>query len=198
MPHTEFEISREISLSDALPSDAEIRSMLDHGVSRILLAPGEHVSLSTEDESHLGFLRLLRDCASWGISVDWRAAHESGYPLQELVHLPPPNEDSATRSAWDGEYRFGKMFWRNGPGFVLVKDTRDSDRSARFTLDDPESLSVFFACQRPTDILAAATTPKEREVLLAMIEERVVFRVAESVLVLAVRARRWPIPYMSV
>ena len=198
MSHIHFQPSREFSLSGPLPSEPEIRLLLDAGVTRLSLAPSDCVVLSTEDHTHLDFLRLLRDCVSWGMQVDWRAMHDSRYPLQELSHLPPPTEDGATRSAWGEKYQFGKMYWRRGPGFITVKDTRASDRAARFVLDDSDSLHVFMTCQCPAEISDVAKSSERLQALSGMIEERLILRIAGRVLTLPVRACKWPIPYMSV
>ena len=75
-----------------------------------------------------------------------------------LNHLAPPiagagadARTSADVDAWSAAYRFGRLFWRRGPGFASVVDSRGED-TARYVIDDPELLALFGELAQPLEV----------------------------------------------
>ena len=109
------------------------------GHHRLVLA--DPVPLGEDDEFDVRFVRLLREAISVALHVDWTAAGAVPFDPDDVCHLQPPAR--GPDHAWRDRFRFGLCFYRKGPGFVLLKDTRDLATGARFRLDDPRAVAAF-------------------------------------------------------
>ncbi|MFH9863292.1 DUF5825 family protein [Streptomyces sp. NPDC017202] len=140
-------------------------------------------------------LSLVRDLTARAVLVEWdlrpdpdggpTAAEDIGrllshlQPPQRIEGVDPAGADEALRTWRNGHY-LGKCLWRQGPGFVQIRDRRWGDLR-RFTVDEPhyqEAIGLLAygapASAVPTDALAD-------------------FR--EERLVLAVGGVQWWLPY---
>ena len=145
-------------------------------------------------ERTVEFIAWLRDEQSETVQVAWHATIEAGLDTTLLHHLTPPADlgaDDAVRR-WRAAYRPALCYYRLGPGFVQVKDTRRSDDAARFVLDDTVTVTVFNRCLRPTRWVDLSR--EECAAVEALEAERLLLRVGEWVTVLPSRMRLWPVP----
>jgi Family of unknown function (DUF5825) len=173
-----------------------------------LISVAKPVELSARDAyATSSFVAWLRDTlADWAL-VDWHG-DVSGVDTTLLWHLPPPSEPldlpgdpPATKPAeppaaavtrWREAFRPGLCYYRNGPGFIQVKDVRDLRRSVRMTLDHPAHLEAFRTCLRPARVSALFLPVQFAVEQLAA--ERLILLIGGYATSLPVRMRRWPIP----
>jgi hypothetical protein len=178
------------------PDARQIAALAEAGVEEIGVARPLRFTVATAPGA-LGFLRFLRDCASEGIAVRWRGELEATVPVALLTHLPPPEaldgRDEAALRTWQAGYRYGACYWRQGPDFVTLCDTRAGRAAQRLTLDSREELRVFAALQRPMR-LARRRSAAWSAALAALEEEGMVLELGGWALSLPTRMRRWPVP----
>jgi len=148
------------------------------------------VPLGEDDEYDVRFVRLLREAISAGLRVDWTA---EAVPFDEadVQHLPPPRQGPAPR--WREGFRYGQCYYRRGPGFVLLKDTRDLATGARFRLDEPPVVAAFWELTGAVHVPDASDGALELAGLLE--PERMVLRRGDWLTLLPFRIRRWPVPF---
>jgi hypothetical protein len=150
----------------------------------------------TED---LDLLRRLRDATSHTVRLRWILGGLPALPLRSCVHLVPPRcgvDDATDEHArrWQADYRYGSYFYREGPGFVMVKDVRPGAEPRRLTID--EGADHFLAMTRATTVadLDAAAIDQ-----LDLAEEaELLVRHGDRLLTLPYRLRHWPVPYVAI
>lgn len=145
-------------------------------------------------EQTVEFVAWLRDEQSDSVPVKWRAEIRGGLDTTLLHHLTPPEDagaDDAVRR-WREAHRPAMCYYRLGPGFIQVKDTRRTEDAARFLLDDPVTVAAFLGCLRPKRLIELALS--ERAVAESLAAERLLLRLGEWVTVLPSRMRLWPVP----
>ena len=144
-------------------------------------------------ERTVEFIAWLRDEQSETVQVAWHATIEAGLDTTLLHHLTPPADgaDDAVRR-WRAAYRPALCYYRLGPGFVQVKDTRRSEDAARFLLDDSVTVAVFTACLRPTRLVELSR--EERAAAETLEAERLLLCLGGWATVLPSRMRLWPVP----
>jgi hypothetical protein len=145
-------------------------------------------------ERTVEFVAWLRDMQSDTVQVTWQATVEAGLDTTLLHHLTPPADrgtDDAVRR-WREAFRPALCYYRFGPGFVQVKDTRRTEEAARFLLDDPVSVAAFTRCLRPTRLTDLSRDERTAAEILAA--ERLLLCQGEWVTVLPSRMRLWPVP----
>jgi Family of unknown function (DUF5825) len=91
-------------------------------------------------------LSLVRELTARAVLVEWvlRPAADGPDHWRALGHLQPPRElrglPEATAAeqlrAWRAGHYLGLCLWRQGPGFVQIRDRRHGSL-ARFTVDEP-------------------------------------------------------------
>jgi ribosomal peptide maturation radical SAM protein 1 len=129
------------------------------------------------------FIARLRDALATGTAIDWALAdpdHEPpGLDTTLLWHLPPPRirpgEGVLPRTPvtrWRQAFSPGLLYFRNGPGFLSIKDVRDPRRAARMTLTHPAHLEAFRTCLTPTRI--DGLSPSARRAVEQLAAERLV------------------------
>ncbi len=154
-----------------------------------------------EAEQSLAFIRFLRDCESWGVQVAWHGALGDGIASYLLSHLAPPapalaeGEQGGEAAAAD---RCGRFYWRAGPGFAVISDTRPGRPAQRLTLAGGAELELFDTLQRPVEQARCARTDAARRVLADLLAEGIVLRLGGWALSLPCRMRVWPVPNMAV
>ncbi|MFD7285270.1 DUF5825 family protein [Streptomyces sp. NPDC059863] len=145
-------------------------------------------------------LSLVRDLTARAVLVEWdlrpdpdrgpTAAEEIGrllshlQPPQRIEGVDPAAADDALRTWRNGHY-LGKCLWRQGPGFVQIRDRRWGDLR-RFTVDEPHYQEAIehLAYGAP-----AASVPADA--LADFREERLVLAVGEVEWWLPYRVNRW-------
>ncbi|OIJ62583.1 DUF5825 family protein [Streptomyces mangrovisoli] len=139
-------------------------------------------------------LALVRDLTARAVLVDWRLRLPPGAPEQawkRLSHLQPPTrldgpEDvPGALHAWRTTHYLCKLVWRQGPGFVQIRDRRWGDLR-RFTVDEPhyrEAIAVLDRGAVHTDVAADA--------LADLTDEQLVLRLGDFAWWLPYRVTRW-------
>ena len=177
------------------PDEDGLTRLVDARIFRLTMAAPIMLG-ATEPKQTLEFLRFNRDCLSFGIDLDWTGSVEPTLDGSVLSHLIPPRADGARLHAdWMRDHRQGRCYWRNGPGFVSIKDTRAGRQAARFVLDAPKMVALFLrlgSVQRADDASADAQD------LGALLDEGLVMSLDGWLLALPYRMRRWPIPALAV
>ena len=115
-----------VTLDGAHPV-SEARRLFDAGVRGVTLQRKVDVRDAADPELALSGLVLVRELTRIGMGVDWRLHCSAEYPVHLLRHLFPPKEVTGAEEAgrlWRSSYRFGDLFYRQGPGFVHVRDSR--------------------------------------------------------------------------
>ncbi|GGY42576.1 DUF5825 family protein [Streptomyces xanthochromogenes] len=139
-------------------------------------------------------LSLVRDLTARAVLVEWKLRLDPAAPddtWRTLSHLQPPQrlegpaDATADLRRWrDGHY-LCKCLWRQGPGFVQIRDRRWGDLR-RFTAEEPEY-------HRTIEALAygapAASVPAA--VLADFLGERLVLAVGELAWWMPYRVNRW-------
>jgi hypothetical protein len=164
-----------LSLEDGLPPDLAVRW--------------------DDAPATLGAVAALRDAFGMGRVLNWRAEAIPQTVVPLLWHIPPPENAAPDFAEWRSVFRPGLCYYRRGPRFVQVKDVRDPEEAGSFTIDEPHVLRAFLRCLRPTALTDLDAL--ERDAAEALLDERLLLRAADQVVVLPYRMRRWPVPAMS-
>jgi ribosomal peptide maturation radical SAM protein 1 len=134
--------------SGAWPSAADLDRLAADGVHDIRV--DQQVDIDGMDGlGRAGFTRFLRDAQPLLIAVDWSSASPVIPP--ELAHLQRPRNAPASEA-----FRFDLLSWRQGPGFVHVRDARHSARYARHVLRG-DLMRVFLLLAEPASAAALAS-----------------------------------------
>lgn len=183
---------------------AETRRLADCDVEALESAPArrvrvaEPVRFGTSPDNDIEHLRMLRELTSRTIRVDWRIDGEPAFDLRDHVHLVPPaadDDDPPIADEWRSGYRYGTLYYRNGPTFISVKDVRPGGEHARMTIDRTGTEHFRLLANRcrldelPEDTLDALETALELGLAI---------RGREQFLLLPYRMRAWPVPYVAV
>ncbi|MEE1795861.1 DUF5825 family protein [Streptomyces sp. BE308] len=94
-------------------------------------------------------LSLVRDLTARAVLVEWDLRLDPARPDDWLTlsHLQPPRtlhgapDPLATLTTWRNGHYLGKCLWRNGPGFLQIRDRRWGNLQ-RFTADEPHYRSA--------------------------------------------------------
>ncbi|MFD8543007.1 DUF5825 family protein [Streptomyces sp. NPDC059649] len=131
------------------PPDAQADRLWELGVRRVEFT--DEIDLTTVDSpdaaaSAVRQLCLIRDLTARAVLVHWRlrlpAAGPDDDTWRDLSHLQPPtaltgpSDADAALTQWRNEHYLCKCLWRQGPGFVQIRDRRWGDLR-RFTADEP-------------------------------------------------------------
>ena len=155
-----------------------------------------------------GALALIRELTSRAIAVDWEARCHAGcddaglfshlWPPSQLYHGESPSQvhcgegpDEVGRG-WRERYFPAKCVFRQGPGFLEVRDRRFGSLEL-FTIDDPEWIDAVGAMAEGAP---PATVPADARTAFA--EARLTVERAGSIWWLPARIRRWPFPPLLV
>jgi hypothetical protein len=154
-------------------------------------------ALPDDDEAIARFIAWIRNCMAEGTAGRWSGTLPQELCPAQLHHLPPPTVHQGAGvdpryTAWHAAYRPGLCYYRHGPGFLEVKDIRDPQAGARFTLDDPTLTGTFLRCLDPVRLSALTGETRQAAELLA--RERLLLRVGGYLTTAPYRMRRWPIP----
>ncbi|MCH0539039.1 hypothetical protein I3F58_05600 [Streptomyces sp. MUM 203J] len=139
-------------------------------------------------------LCLVRDLTAAAVYVEWdlRLPRDGdGEAWRTLCHLQPPMsltgppDPEGALATWRDQHYLCKCLWRQGPGFVQIRDRR-WDALHRFTVPEPEYREAIGLL---VDGARADAVPKA--VLDDFRAERLVGEVGPLVWWLPYRVRRW-------
>ncbi|WP_327108168.1 DUF5825 family protein [Nonomuraea glycinis] len=151
-------------------------------------------ALGERPEDTLSFVRRLRDHLAEGVVPAWSHELPASLNWEMVCHLPPPSGTGDDADRWRRRFRIGLCYYRQGPGFIQVKDLREEP--VTLLLDDPSVVDVFVRCLEPTSLrLLSADEAAAAEALL---NERLLLRLGDFVVTLPYRMKRWPIPAYAV
>lgn len=186
----------------AWPAAGDLQALAACDVGALIVAAP--VSLGTGNPAPtLAFLRFLRDCGTHGLMVAWQGCFAAGLPVALLSHLSPPTAvcgrpDAEAVCAWQAAYLYGQCYWRGGPGFVAVRDTRPGRATQRLVLDTAAEQRLFAALQRPRRTASCREDAGDRAALAALVEAGVALRLSGWALSLPVHMRTWPVPALAI
>lgn len=125
------------------------------GARRVRLAEAVDLTSTATPEGARRAVRqlsLVRDLTARAVLVEWELRSASADPesWRPLGHLQPPQalhglpEPVAAEqlAAWRSGHYVGLCLWRQGPGFVQIRDRRWGNL-ARFTVDEPHYLEAI-------------------------------------------------------
>ncbi|MEU9101009.1 DUF5825 family protein [Streptomyces sp. NPDC048361] len=139
-------------------------------------------------------LSLVRDLTARAVLVEWKLRLDPAAPAdtwRALSHLQPPGallgpaDAAGDLRRWREGHYLCKCLWRQGPGFVQIRDRRWGELR-RFTADEPEYQQVIEALAYGAP---AASVPAA--VLADFLEERLVLQVGDLAWWLPYRVNRW-------
>ncbi|MFF4229753.1 DUF5825 family protein [Streptomyces sp. NPDC001820] len=189
-------------------------SLGDHELSRPIALESEHLwnlgarrvvmphtidltraATSTQEAAQhtVRSLSLVRDLTARAVLVEWRLRLDPGDEAtwKLLSHLQPPQQVDGPQQAdeqlltWRHSHYLCKCLWRQGPGFIQIRDRRWGDLR-RFTSDEAHYHQAIALLDYGTP---AASVPPE--VLADFTEEHLVLSVGEFVWWLPYRVKRW-------
>jgi hypothetical protein len=176
------------------PQDADVAAL-----SKRVVSIDQPLPFGTSAADDLRLLRLLREATSNAVRLQWTLEGVPRFPLSAFAHLVPPLSGTSPASArlareWAAAYRYGLFFFRNGPGFVSVKDVRPGQEMRRLTITDgAEHFMAMTQASCLHDLEAAART-----VVADAVDADLALAADDSFLVLPYRMRHWPVPYVAI
>ncbi|MFI0450223.1 DUF5825 family protein [Actinomadura sp. 6N118] len=156
------------------------------------MSENDPIRLGEQPDQTLQFIHRLREGVGVGAVHTWRGEIVPPIRADLLCHLPPPAGNGNGAEEWRSRFRVGLCYYRQGPGFVQIKDVRDHDTAATFVIDTPALLTGFLRCLEPTPL--ADLTLDQQEAAEALVNERLLLRLGDHVLTLPYRMKRWPVP----
>ncbi|MEU0008701.1 DUF5825 family protein [Streptomyces sp. NPDC006314] len=139
-------------------------------------------------------LCLVRDLTARAVRVDWDLHLPAGRDDETwkvLSHLQPPRtvtgltDPETALHAWRTRHYLCKLIWRQGPGFLQIRDRRWGDLR-RFTADDPRYPEAVARLDRGAHHTDVAT-----DILEEFAAEHLVLRADDLVWWLPYRVSRW-------
>jgi hypothetical protein len=168
------------------------------GARRVAL-PGTVDLTADATAAGLRQLALVRELTSRGVVVDWQLRLDPEADSWWLLnHLYPPSTVDAgaagagIRTEWAGSFYLDKCIYRHGPGFIQVRDRRSGELN-RLTVDEPAYLD-----QLDPLLSAAPAAAVPEEIAADYAAEGLLWPLADLLLWLPYRVRRWPWPAMLV
>jgi Family of unknown function (DUF5825) len=163
------------------------------------VAAGEPLVFGRSVATDLALLHLLREATSHAVRLRWTLAGVPSLPLRTHIHLIPPiggAGDAAAAHAreWAAGYRYGACYYREGPGFVTIKDVRPGGEPVRMTIRDGAGHFLAMSRARDESDLAAQTAA-----LLGTAEQAgLLIRHSGRLLILPYQIRHWPVPCVAI
>jgi hypothetical protein len=163
------------------------------GVRSIVLP--RPVDLAEPVRADVAALDIVRRATAQAFRVSWvlRAVPPS-LPTELLSHLHPPSRFDRPPhpdelEQWRDGFYLGRCCWRQGPGFIEIRDRRHGSL-ARYTITEPDLAQAVYALDRGDQPVAAAAGP--------LLAEQLVLRFGEHSWLAPYRLVRWPSPAMSI
>jgi ribosomal peptide maturation radical SAM protein 1 len=184
----------------AWASTQQLERLVARGVVEVQV-PWEMEIGPREAERSVHFLRFLRDCTAQRVRVRWHGDVSGPVSARALRHLEPPesgNQAEVVR-AWNEAHAYGGSYWRSGPGFAFIKDSRPGpDAVSRFTLDEGPLREIFTRLATPQRLADLGEDPTTREVVESLCEEELVLQLGDWLVALPYQLRHWPIPFVCI
>ncbi|MFL6139656.1 MAG: DUF5825 family protein [Frankiaceae bacterium] len=180
-----------------LPSTESLRAAKDNLLTEVVVVPPVPLDGTS---GMLRWVRLLRDVSALGILLRWQLGPTDAAYLRQIVHLTPPTGAIGAGGPVErivGEWRGTgptPFYWRLGPAFVLVRDTRAGFEANRWVIDDEETMRAFLRMQSPV----ATADVGAPQAVRTLVEEGLVLECEGMALTLPNRVERWPIPYTAI
>src|SRR6266516_271837 len=110
--------------------------------------------MACSDLAVLTFVASLRDRTARGEPVAWLLYAVGGLDPDLLCHLVPPAGPCTPGmlARWHKAHRFGLLYYRRGPGFVVVYDGRAISAADEMLLDEPEEVQLFERLRQPAPL----------------------------------------------
>ncbi|TVL89355.1 DUF5825 family protein [Streptomyces sp. SAJ15] len=178
-------------------SAEEVTRLWELGARRVRLPKTVDLAVAAADPvaaaRAVRALCLVRDLTARAVLVEWRLTLADADPdgWRALNHLQPPQDLAGPTGAtealaeWRHRHYLCKCLWRQGPGFVQIRDRRWGDLR-RFTVAEPEYQEAIALLE--DGVPARRVDP---EILADLRSERLVGEVGELVWWLPYRVRRW-------
>jgi len=184
------------------PPEKYATRLWELGARRVRLA--DPVDLTAVDDPDTAAhavrqLCLVRDLTARAVLVEWhlRLPPQPDDGWRDLSHLQPPRtltgpaDPAAVLTRWRDEHYLCKCLWRQGPGFVQIRDRR-RDHLELYRLEDPAYIDAIAALRRGE----AGSVPAA--VLRSLTEAGLVVPFGERHWWAPCRLRRWPVPAWGV
>lgn len=160
----------------------------------------EDVELGADALATMTFIAFLRTSLTQNVEVRWNGLVRGAFDTAPLHHLWPPTTLAGVApeqaEEWRTTFRYGLCYYRQGPSFLLVKDSRLADSQVHLTIDHPDLIDTFLAADAP--LQDSALTATQREAVGVLAAETLVYRLDGLLLTLPTRMRRWPVPFSAV
>ena len=134
---------------------------------------------------------VVRNATARGMNVVWELREPPPtIAVGELCHLHPPRRmgGADTVADWWDAFYLGRCCWRQGPGFVQIRDRRGR-RLVKYTVTEPELIEAIQRLDRGEPVAADAVAP--------LVEEGLVLMLGELPWLAPYRAVRWPSPSLT-
>jgi hypothetical protein len=145
--------------------------------------------------SNLRWLQLMREAARRGIHVRWNLTAFDGDPAT-LFHISAPSETELSAEiagTWRSQFVFGRLYWRFGGDFLMVKDRRRSDNEkVVIVLEDPWQIDHFRKWGEVGDL--RGLTQEAKDFLDELLELDLALRCGDFFIMLPYRMTFWPVP----
>lgn len=177
----------------------EARECYERGARLAVL--DQPVDLRRPQARSVTALTLVRELTAQGIVVSWSLAADAALDvLGALGHLYPPVAilghpgHEALLDTWRRRFYIGKCVYRQGPGFLQVRDRR-SGILQRFTIDESRYMDTV---ERLVPAPGDDPADLPLDVVRALEGETLVVRFGQYLWWAPYRVRRWPQPSMTV
>jgi hypothetical protein len=154
----------------------------------------EPIEMGVSSDTDLVSVYSLRELTSRVGAVRWTLSGEPAAGLLPVCHLVPPSSGQSEKSArfakeWRSAFRYGSFYYRLGPDFVRITDTRDDASSARYSIAGSDS--AVFQQLAETGVCRLADVPfKVRQ---ALADNGLCLCSQTWLVVLPYRMRIWPV-----
>ncbi|MFF4397227.1 DUF5825 family protein [Streptomyces sp. NPDC001480] len=172
--------------------DDAARRLFEAGARRVVLPRPVDLTDETDGAWAVRALSFVGDLTSLAMAVDWQVRPAPGPDAWiPLSHLHPPTavlgvpDPDGTLRRWRDGYYICKCIYRQGPGFVQVRDRRRGELR-RFTIDEPEYRA---AIELLADGAPAAGIPIA--IMDDFLQEELAARIGEFLWWTPYRVRRW-------
>lgn len=184
--------------ADEWPPDSQIEQLVEAGV-RVIEVEGAVILGGETPGRTVRFIRFLRDATSRLVVVRWAGGVELAPDDLKLSHLGPPENLPAQPhllDQWRSGHRYAAFYWRQGPGFVLVKDTRPGRPVARYLIEGQLDMQAFHALHGAR---RRSTVPSElRDSVDALVAAGLAVQAGDWITLLPTRIRLWPVPFTAI
>lgn len=172
-------------------SYAAIMDQCRAGLGRVVL--DRPVDLRDMTEQVVRRLALVRDLTSCSVAVDWTLRCGDDDDVAGLHGLQPPTAGAHPGlDAWRRAFRYGLLYWRAGPGFIIVRDARQGHIDV-MTLSGGPYVKAFEA-----GLPGCRLGQVDPQAAAALVADRIMFARDNWLLSLPYRMRHWPIPCNAV